>query len=160
MRLKITVPHVRLHYADRTEMKAVMRRAGGEVAAAAKALIRFGGKGRVSKPGEPPASKTGELVRSIKAKPWKSGWGVRIVASAFYSGWLERGAQGGGNPGKNAMVINPKTSKPKRARGVFKTRVLAPRPFMSVALERVNDRDIGARIASAVASGIKFERTK
>lgn len=160
MRLKIEIPQGYAFVAGASGMKKVLRRAGAEVAARARALIRQGAsKGRVSTPGQPPVSRTGVLASSIKVKPWQDGQGVSIRDTAFYSLFLQQGAQGGGNPGTR-MPINPKTGKRKRAKGVMTKRVLLPHPFMTVALEQVEQSNLGQRIVDAVVGDLDFKKAK
>ena len=162
IRIKIDIPTGYSIVAGKTGMKKVLRKAGAEVASRARALIRqkaSGGGLRTSEPGSPPVSRTGLLARSIKVSPWQTGEGVTIKDTAFYALFLEGGAQGGGNPG-TSMPINPKTGKRKRAKGVMTTRVLQPRPFLSLALEQVSGNDLGQRIVDAVVGDLDFKRGK
>lgn len=87
--------------------------------------LRPGGRVHVaSAPGEPPASDTGRLERSIRVRK-SSGLEYQIVASAPYSGWLERG-----------------------------TRKMDPRPYLKPALRR-NVIKIKFLIKAAIQRSLK-----
>lgn len=143
------------------EMKALMRKAGSEVAARARALIRAkapGGMVRASVPGQPPVSRTGALASSIKVSPWRDGEGVSIRDAAFYALFLEAGAQGGGGNTRGRNSLRTKKGR-MVASQVNKTRVLAPRPFLSVALADVVAGGLSRRIIDAVTQDIDFKKS-
>lgn len=175
VRLKVQVEGNYVLTYDKKRLKAIMRRAGAEVAALARSLIRRsegGGKtyrgpggsaakyrggykpGRytASQPGQAPTSVTGSLLGAIKARPFKSGEGVAIRDNMFYALFLEKGAKGGSR----------KKSGGKRVRGEAGTstpRVLAPRPFLTVALEK-REQSIAQRIKASIIDDIEFRRVR
>ena len=184
--MRITVTSAAMLTNERKTLRSTLRKAGAEVLAVAKAKIKKGGGGRTyrggggtsggfrgqylrgrftaSAAGSPPGNVSGTLKRSGKVRPFKSGEGVVVRFSAFYARYLEDGAKGGGNTGKNnkaGLAINPRTGKLKRARGVYTARVLEkrPRPFLSTAL---NERrgSIDRRVKAAVDQDIQFVRVK
>ena len=137
--LKIALPSAKLSY-DKKQTKQVMRAAASEVAGAARRMIRNGGGGgrqygahTASAPGQPPVSLSGRLAASIRSNVKQRG--NTIVASIrdveFYSKFLETGTKRG----------------------------LAPRPFLSTALEQRKD-SIASRIREAIDHDMKFEKRK
>jgi hypothetical protein len=84
---------------------------------------RAGARTAVSAPGEPPARQTGALARSIRIRKHRGGMSGRVVSLLFKSRFLETGTQTG----------------------------LAPRPFLSVALETKRGA-LQARIGAAVVA--------
>ena len=171
MDLRVRVTSAAMLTDNRKELRATLRKAGGEVLAAAKAKIRKGGSGRTyrgsgggtaggarqylrgkfaaSAPGQPPASVTGTLKRSGRVRPFKSGDGVAVRFNAFYAAMLEGGARGGG-PGKR---FRARRGKPGLAR------VLRPRPFLSTAMAE-RRASIDRRVKAAVEQGTQFVRIK
>ena len=147
---------------DKKRLKKLMRQAGQEVAAVARALIRRSkGSGRAyrhagaphqaSGPGQPPAMVTGALLRGIKVRPFKSGDGVAVRDSQFYALILQTGARGGGSKGGKGV---------RNRRGQAGTaRVMAPRPFLTVALDQ-RAASLQARIRDAVLHDIAFKKQK
>jgi HK97 gp10 family phage protein len=181
VRLTITVPPGWAIIAGKTQIRAVLRAAGNEVAARAKAMIRAGGatKKRAAKrqsaAGGPPVSRTGDLARGIKVKLRRDGEGVTIkdVAqsknAAFYALFLEYGAKGGGGDTHNrANILRAgarnwrgkilRSQNRMKASAISKTRVLLPHPFMEPALDQVVANGLADRIREAVMSGLKFQR--
>ena len=186
VRLQVTVQGGRLEL-DKKLLRATMRAAGTEVASAARKLIRGtgggaklrGGRRKASAPGQPPASQTGALASSIKVRVFKSGEGVAIrdVArsgpnhdGAPYALFLEKGAKrGGGNTrdkanillagevGRRGRILRSKNRL--KAGAISQTRVLQPRPFLSVALAS-REASIAERVADSINQGIKFTRQK
>lgn len=175
IRLAIRVPSVSFTV-EKRQMRATLRRAGAEVAALAKSKIKgaarsgrvyYGpggsaapyrggyvpGRYQASAPGGAPASITSTLGRSIKVRPFKSGDGVAIRDTAFYALFLEGGAKGGG--GGRARTKKNRV----KASANSKTRILAPRPFLTAALGERQD-SIGERVKSALIDGITFKRIK
>lgn len=172
VRLKIQFPEgTPLLTYDKKNLKSLMRKAGAEIAALARALIRRSvGGGRVyrgsggskyrpykagsysaSSPGQPPVSVTGTLAGSIIARPFKTGDGVAIRDTMFYALFLEKGARGGG-PGRR----NKRTKGSIIANG---RRVLEPRPFLTEALDQ-RSSSLESRIKDAVLKDIEFKRQK
>ena len=161
IQLKITAPSVALIY-EKRRLKKLMRQAGQEVAAVARALIRRsegggqtyyrdGRKYQASTPSGAPVSVTGELLRGIKVRPFKSGEGVAIRDGVFYALFLEGGAKGGGRRGGKGA---------RNKRGAPQTsRVLLPRPFLSLALAQ-RQASIGQRLRDSIVQDIAFKRMK
>lgn len=150
-------------------LKAVMRAAGGEIAALARALIRrSAGGGRVyyrngrrytaSAPGQAPVKVSGALAAGIKVRPFKSGTGVAIRETEFYGVMLEGGAKGGGG-GKGARNKAGRGDKRGRRSMPTTTRVMLPRPFLSTAI-KMREASLGERIRDAIVNDIKFKRIK
>jgi hypothetical protein len=164
VRLEVRVSGSYVLSYGKKRLKALMRRAGAEVAAVARALIRRsagggreyrgsgGGRYRggykpghytASAPGQSPVSVTGTLARSIKVRPFRSGEGVAVRDAAFYALFLEKGARGGGRKGSKAG----------------RERVLLPRPFLTAALEQ-REASIAQRIKDSIVNDIEFKRVK
>ena len=147
---------------EKKALRRTMRQAGGEVAKEARSLIKqtsgggklyyiSGGSYRASAAGSAPVKVTGALLRGIKVRVFKSGQGVAIRDTAFYAVMLEAGAKGGGRRGGKGV---------RNKRGLACTaRVLAPRPFLSVALAKTQ-ADIGPRIRAAIVEGIAFRKDR
>lgn len=169
---------------DKRFTKATLRAAGGEVAALTRAMIRRSqGSGRLyrgpggsarqyrggykpgrytaSSPGQPPVSVTRSLANSVVVRPFKSGEGVAVRERQFYALFLAVGARGGGKPSRvwRARNVNRKTGLPKRAVGVFTSRVLEPRPSLTAALEQ-REASIAQRVRQSIMQGLKFQRQK
>jgi hypothetical protein len=183
VRLKISVPPGYTIVAGKDQVRAVMRGAGNEVAARARAMIRAGGATakrkakRQSAAGAPPVSRSGNLARGIKVKLRRDGEGVviRDIAAAkdgaFYALFLEKGAKGGGGDthnkanillagaiGRNGKILRGVNRMRRSA--VSQTRILAPHPFMEPALDQVVANGLAERVRDAVMSGLKFQRGK
>jgi hypothetical protein len=111
-------------------------------------------------PGNPPVRPTGRLRGSLKTYVFKSAEGFAVRARQFYALFLEVGARGGGNPGSRSVKpINRRTGRRMRAKGVYTTRVLEPRPF----LDRVMDQEapnITRRLREAFAKSLTWKQTK
>ena len=147
-------------------LRKVLRQEGNKVAATARMLLRSkAGGGRVygrhqaSAPGEPPALLSGKLARSIVVRMFKSGEGVAIRSREFYALFLEKGAKGGGNV-RGGAKFKVATSGRRRQTASSKRlsmRVLEPRPFLDVALDR-NQAQIGPRLRDAFVQGIAFRK--
>jgi hypothetical protein len=156
IRLQVKTSSGALVY-EKKRLKRIMRAAGSEVAAVARSLIRRKvaerKKGGIvgSAPGEPPAVRTGALLRGIVVRPYKTGEGVAIRDKQFYALFLEAGAKGGGSQGGKG--VRNRRGKPMTAR------VLLPRPFLSTALES-RQQSIGTRIRDSIAQDIAFRRVK
>ncbi len=118
MRIAVRVPSYALTL-DKKLMRGILRKAGAEVAAVARASIKGSARGgrlyygpggsagpyrggytpgryTASTPGSSPARVTGNLERKIKVLPFKSGDGVAVRDTAFYALFLQAGAKGGG----------------------------------------------------------------
>lgn len=144
---------------DKRALKRTMRQAGAEVANAAKAAMRASGGGRAysgkggrrlaSLPGQAPAVATRKLIRSIKIIPYKSGEGVAVRATEFYSLFLEGGAEGSRRTGQHKKGQYSRIGR----------RVLLPRPFLSAALT-LKSASLAARIRASVQGGIAFQKQK
>lgn len=174
IRIQITATGGRLEL-DKRKLKSVMRSAGAEIRARTRAMLsNSSGAGRVYKglsgtpwrpklylkngyrasaPGQPPVKVDGELEKSIVVRVFKSGEGVAIRNVKFYSLFLEAGAKGGAG--------NRKGGKGKRNKrgGLSSSRVLLPRPALSVALEQA-EASLSDRIGAAINDGLTFKRAK
>jgi hypothetical protein len=170
--LEIEIPQRYRTAFDKKNVQAVLRAAGAEIASVARRKIRqavgggrvYYGKGRgrhqASLPGQPPASWSGNLAGSIRARPFKNGDGVLIRDTAFYDLFLEAGAKGVGSRRRKARSGNRNrrllggvnSPVPQGGRGV-----LAPRPALSAALAE-RSASIGPRVQQAVMKDMKFQR--
>lgn len=89
---------------DKRAVKKGMRKVGQSVAKLAKSRIS---KRIVSKPGDPPGRKTGNLYKSIKPTVSRSGFSVRInprgssFAGAYYPAYVIYGHRGPGSDSKS-----------------------------------------------------------
>jgi hypothetical protein len=172
--LSIHVPQYVIVF-EKKRLKAVLRRAGAEVASIARSKIKNAAGGGVmyrgpggsaakyrggyipgayqaSSPNQAPVSVTGTLARSIKVRPFQSGEGVAIRDGMFYALFLEKGAKGGGRKSRGGVRVRGKG-------GIGTVRVLQPRPFLTTALES-RQNSIASRIQEAVLQDIKFRRLK
>lgn len=168
-KITVEIPYWALTF-DKKKLGQTLRSAGAELAAYARSLIRGShgsGKHGASLPGQPPANQSGALARSIKTKMLKKRGddvGVQVRDMVPYALALETGAFGGG---RVAGSGNTKRSHIKRSGEMRKAaaqargekREMAPRPFLSTAME---DRasSISARIRASVIDGIEFKRSK
>lgn len=174
IRLKITVGAGRLEL-NKKPMRAALRAAGNEVAAATRSMIggaaaggrTYRGSGgsikyrggtskgpyQASAAGSPPVSVTGNLARNIVVRMFRSGEGVAIRETPFYALFLARGASGG-IPGKKN--VRSRRSGLIRAVG---SRVLAPRPSLTLALEQ-RESSLIPRLQQAITEGLKFVRMR
>lgn len=178
--LEIAVPQrYRLSF-DKRRTRAVLMKAGREVAADARRLVRRSqGGGRVyygsegskyrplmrgrhtaSLPGQPPANWTGALAGSIGVRPIRKPDvdGVVIRDTIFYALFLEAGAHGGIASGRGGRKgkRNPKRWQQRGFKPVG-SRVLLPRPFLSTARDRRQDA-LAARVKAAVIEDVEFRR--
>lgn len=162
---------------DKKHLRSVLRAAGAEIASVARALIRRssgggrfynykghrGARYQASAPGQPPVSISGVLAKSIKVRPFKSGEGVAVRDAAFYAKFLEIGAKGGGGNARGSNIlpagVGGRSQNRMKASAISKSRVLAPRPFLSAALDQ-RRASITTRIEAAIAEGVKFQRVK
>lgn len=169
--LKLTITSWGSVLVDTREMKALLRSAGNDVKNKTAKLINASEGGgrlthyhgrsgtyRASMPGNPPVRASGALRSSLKTYVFKSGEGFAVRARQFYALFLEVGARGGGNPGRRG-VINPRTGKRKRARGVYTTRVLEPRPFLDRVMNQ-EEPEIERRLRLAMRNALKWKETK
>ena len=169
--LKLTVNSWGEVALDKREIKKLMRAAGNDVKNKTGRLINqsqgggrvyFGSAGRyrASAPGSPPVRVSGDLRSSLKTYVFKSAEGFAVRARQFYSLFLEAGAKGGGNPGARAVKpINRRTGRRMRAKGVYTSRVLEPRPF----LDRVMTQEapeLDRRVRLALAKALTWKETK
>ena len=176
MALRLHIPAGYTMVADKTELRRVLRGAGSEKVARARALVRAGAATRKraatrqSVAGKPPVSRTGKLVRSMRVRVWKSGEGVSVVnfaesargSHAPYALFLEKGTQGGIASGRKDVKgrrnqwkrINRKNTRV----AVIGNRRVEPRPFMQPALDQTVANGLAERVRDAVVSGMKFRR--
>ena len=158
MRLTISIPSGYSIVAGKQQLRTVMRQAGNEVAAQARA------RGALVEP-------IRVRAKSIKARPWKSGEGVTIVDVAFYALFLEKGAKGGGgdtHKKANILLAGEKNWRGKvlrtknrmKASAINRTRVLLPHPFLQPALDYVAGKGLANRVRDAVISGMAFQKGK
>lgn len=169
--LKLTVNSWGEVALDKREVRKLMRAAGNDVKNKTGRLINqsqgggktyFGpaGRYRASAPGSPPVRVSGDLRASLKTYVFKSGEGFAVRARQFYSLFLETGAKGGGNPGARAVKpINRRTGRRMRAKGVYTSRVLEPRPF----LDRVMTQEapeLDRRVRLALTNALTWKETK
>jgi hypothetical protein len=167
--LKLTVTNWGEVALDKRELAKVMRSAGNDVRSKTARLIAasqgtgktyFGpaGRYRASAPGQPPVRVSGDLRGSLRTYVFKSGEGFAVRARAFYALFLEVGAHGGGNPGSHAR-INRRTGRRMRAKGVYTSRVLEPRPFLDrVMTEQASELD--RRVRLALTNALTWKETK
>ncbi len=153
---------------DRRDIRAALRRAGGEVAALTRSLRSAGGGGRTytqdgktwtaSAPGQPPARVSGTLAHAPRGQLTASGLTVRVfdAAAAFYGRFVEFGAKGVGRP-KGGQ---PRSAGRGRRRGVGNpAHIIAPRPSLTLALGQ-REGSIATRLRSALEGGVAFIRLK
>jgi hypothetical protein len=168
-KLEIKVPSYAFTV-DKKLLRSVMRSAGAEVAAVARAMIR---NSKTSAPGQPPANRTGNLASHMVVKVFSNDGeiGVQIKDTAEskrgshapYALFLEAGARGGIGSGKKEVkgqrnVYQRRNKKYVLVQAVG-TRILEPRPFLSVA-EKSRESSIAQRVQDAVLNGVKFQRIK
>jgi hypothetical protein len=164
MRLTVVVPSDLALTYGKQRLRAVLRAAGREVAAAARAAIRATqGGGRLyevrrsgglelhqaSAPGQPPASLTGALAQSIRVQARDDS--VVVRETQFYGKFLETGAHGGA-PGRRNRRLRQAGLTTIFPVGV---RVLEPRPYLSAALAQ-REASIEERIKASVIDDIAF----
>jgi hypothetical protein len=166
-KLQIQIPKYELDF-DKKLIKKIMRQAGTELAAAARAILRqSSGSGRIyngiqaSAPGEPPVKRTGELANSIKTKLLRGGMGVSVTDTAVFALSLEAGAAGGGGKkGSGQPRVHQKRSLDERIKAAMlkgNNRVLLPRPYLTLALDQ-KESSIEDRVRRAIQQGIEFKR--
>jgi hypothetical protein len=166
---------------DKKQLRALMRSAGNDVKSKTARLISAkegggrvyrGGGGsayrgdykagryRASAPGDPPVTVTGTLKRSLRTYAFKNGEGFAVRERAFYSLFQEAGAQGGGNPGGRRTTPRERAqARRHRARHVFETRVLAPRPHLDRVMKQ-EEANLQRRVRTAMDQGMTWKETK
>jgi len=169
--LKLTVTNWGAIAIDKRELTKLMRAAGNDVRSKTARLINasqgggktyFGpsGRYRASAPGSPPVRVSGDLRSSLKTFVFKSGEGFAVRARQFYALFLEIGARGGGNPGTRAVrPVNRRTGRHMRAKGVYTTRVLEPRPFLDRVMEQ-QAGELDRRVRKALEQSLTWKETK
>lgn len=176
--LKLTITSWGEVALDKKELRALMRSAANNVKSKTAQLIgkqagggrtyRGGGGGAyrggykagqytASAPGEPPVKVTGSLRSSLKSYVYKDDNGFAVRERQFYSLFLEAGAKGGGNPGRNAR--QRAHARRHRARSVYTARVLDPRPHLDRVME-AEHANIDRRVKQAFEQGLKWRQTK
>ena len=169
--LKLTVTNWGEVALDKRELQKLMRAAGNDIKNKAGRLINqsqgsgrsyYGpaGRYRASAPGAPPVRVSGDLRSSLKTFVFKTGGGFAVRARQFYALFLETGARGGGNPGSRSVKpVNRRTGRRMRARGVYTSRVLEPRPFLDrVMTEQAGELD--RRVRKAIEGALTWKETK
>ena len=168
----ISIPPGYSIIAGKTQLRKVLRAAGNEIAAKAKASIRQGAatKKRSAKrqsiPGQPPVGRTGNLARGIGVTIWRNGEGVTIKdkarsprgSGAPYALFLEKGAQGGIGSGKKGVTGRSNKKRGRVRVQIVGKRVLLPRPFIIPALEQVVASGLTDRVREAIINGLEFKR--
>jgi hypothetical protein len=179
--LKLTINHWGEVQLDKKELRALMRSAGNDVKTKTARLIsptqgggrsyRGGGGSayrgdykagayRASAPGQPPVSVTGTLKRSLRTYVYKNGEGFAVRERAFYSLFQETGAHGGGNPGGHRQNARDRAqARRHRARSVYTTRVLEPRPHLDRVMKQ-EEANLQRRVRTALDQGMKWRETK
>jgi hypothetical protein len=164
---------------DKKELKALMRGAANDVKGKTARLIarksgsgrtyRGGGGGRyrggyraghyqASAPGEPPVAVTGTLKGSLKSYVYKDGDGFAVRERAFYSLFLEAGAQGGGSSGRRGTAGHRAQARRHRARAST-SRVLEPRPHLDRVMAQEETR-LNQRVRKAFEQGLTWRQTR
>jgi hypothetical protein len=173
--LKLTVSSWGEIALDKKEMRALMRAAGNSVRSkTAKLINQSQGGGRIyryrdregtytaSVPGAPPVRVSNKLRASLKTYAFKSGEGFAVRARQFYALFLEVGARGGGNrfggrPGAAAAARGQ--TRRHRAKGVYTTRILEPRPFLDRVMQQ-EAPELNRRVRNAVTHVLTWKQTK
>lgn len=169
--LKLTVSSWGEVMLDTREVNNLMRSAGNDVRNKTQRLINQtdgGGRSyfapggtryRASSPGSPPVRRSGALRASLKTYVLKRTTGFAVRAREFYALFLEAGAKGGGNSGARGGVLNPRTGRRKRARGIYTRRVMEPRPFLDRVMAQ-EEPNIERRVRQALTQAMKWKQTK
>ena len=169
---------------DKKHLRSVMRAAGGEIAAAARRMIRrSSGSGRfynykghrgaryqASAPGQPPVDISGALpnrsrcARSRAARASRSATRIlRAIPRVRRQGRRRQHARPQQHPARRRDRLDGgrllRGQNRMKAGAISKTRVLAPRPFLTAALDQ-RRASITARIEAAIIEGVKFQRAK
>jgi hypothetical protein len=168
--LKLTVTNWGEVKLDKRELQKLMRAAGNDIKNKAGRLINqsqgsgrsyYGptGRYRASAPGAPPVRVSGDLRSSLRTYVFKSAEGFAVRARQFYALFLETGARGGGNPGSRSVKPVNRRGRRMRARGVYTSRVLEPRPFLDrVMTEQAGELD--RRVRKAIEGALTWKETK
>jgi HK97 gp10 family phage protein len=153
----------------RKQVKKVLRQAGREVSRAAARLVEDTvGAGRqygshiASAPGQAPAELSGNLASSFSVASGR-GLSVTVTDGAHYALFLEEGSVGGGAP---PGVKFSKGDKGKRNTKTKDGDIIAatnrkqdPRPFLTVALENMED-DLRRRVVEAIEQNVNLKEVK
>lgn len=150
--LKIIVPSYSILYGKK-HLRTALKAAAKMVIAKARSLIQP--KGTISKPGQAPASRTGNLAKNFKTKMGKTSIVVMDNAKsaegdAFYARFLETGAKGGGRAGANKRQ---KRGGQRNIVALSSKREMEPRPFLTTAVE-VLSNDIQRMITASVKADL------
>lgn len=171
-KLTFAVPSVAISF-DKKQTAAAIRTGVKAVAKVARGLVRgSGGGGRqygshqASAPGEPPAKFSGLLAGSIRTSVRARGQEIigRVLDAARdaegkpYSRFLETGAAGGGPSSSGRTRSHRKRSLLQRKSAAMTRRMMAPRPYLSTALDSQHSV-IEKLIADAVQADIKLVMT-
>ena len=167
---------------EKKQLRALMRSAGNDVKSKTQRLINRsqgagrtyrGGGGsayrgayrpgiyRASAPGEPPVRVSGTLRSSLRTYVYPEGTGFAVRERAFYALFQEAGARGGGNPfgGRSGGVRQRALGRQHRARGVYQTRVLLPRPHLDRVMQQ-EEANLQRRVRKAFDDGLIWKQTK
>ena len=166
---------------DKRGLRALMRSAGGDIAAKDRRLLNAtSGSGRVyrggggaayrgayrpgpyqaSAPGDAPVQVSGSLRKSVRVYPYKTGDGFAVRERQFYALFLEVGARGGGNPGRRqGAAASRAEARRHRARGIFTARVLQPRPHLD-RIMKAEAANLDRRVRKALDDGLTWKQTK
>lgn len=163
IQLQIHVPTWRIVH-DRKATAKVMRAAASEVAGVARRMIRAGSRQHPSEPGQPPASKTGQLASAIRVRVKTTPGAIvaRVIDSAIdkagrpYGKFLETG-----RAGRSAGVKrrHRRMTVAERQATSGQSGYMAPRPYLTLALEQ-RETSITRRINDAIMNDMKFQRIK
>ena len=161
--IKLDIPEYFLQF-DKKQVKKALRGAAQVVKKDAQALIRKSvaagtryGNHTASAPGQPPSSETGRLASSIVVKSSR-GLTVRVIDRQFYALALEAGAVGGGGRAGERSSLGVKQGSTRKGTAGM-TRVMAPRPYLSLALEQ-DAPELKRRIELSVMDCVSWKETK
>lgn len=178
-RISIHIPQYMLEF-DKRHVKQTMRDAGKEVADQVRQDIRSAaGTGRTyggvkaSAPGQTPVSRSGDLAKSIRITPIAKGMGVKVTDTNGAALSLEVGGKGGGGNTSAGNLKAVVSERRRKRKGVWvtemvthmrqivknKTRELAARPFMEIALEK-KIPTIVPKIEKAIMEDISFKEIR
>jgi hypothetical protein len=128
---------------DKTDLRKALRQVGKDIKAEAQAMIRGAHSGaqygshQASAPGEAPATFLGFLAASIGISVKRDT--LKVVDSMYYAVMLEAGAKGGGRGRGGA---SGKSIRRGQTRTATTDRVIAPRPYLSAALQKIDVQDV------------------
>jgi hypothetical protein len=165
--LKLQVKSWGVFAYDQRAQKALLRGAANDIASKTRRLIgkrsgggrfyrRAGTTYQASAPGEPPVMVSGTLKGSLKSYIYKDGSGFAVRERAFYSLFLETGAQGG-RPGSRATTASARRQRRKQA--PTSARVLEPRPSLDVVMEQ-EEKNLEKRLTKAFDEGLTWRQTQ